>query len=464
MAATATALPRSIDDGLRNWYRPVPIGINLAMLTDYATELPFCDLMRGARWNAAGTAVTANHLGGHYPAGDYTATWSGTGSVAWSGGDVARAASLSANRQVVTVDPTKCKSIIATPSGDVSELALWMPGLEGFRWNPDFLASLGPFSVLRSMDWLQTNGSPIANWSDRPHVTDRTWFKVGVPLEVVCDLAMVTGKSPWLCVPVQASDDYATQLGALLRQYLPPWLVVRLEFSNEVWNGAFSQNAHCQQRGTAAGLSADPNRAGLMWYAQRAAQVFGLVAAGRGGGGSIQRVAGSQFANTWTTGVILDAAPGAFDALAVGAYFGAKLGQAANAAATRALGLDGLMAALAAEVSGPHTDAIGAQLAVAQAHGVGLVAYEGGQHLVGVGSAIDDPDLLALFQAANRDPRMGELYRAQADAWRAAGAGLFTYYTDCELPTKYGSWGVREHLGDTSGPKATAVAAIAAGR
>lgn len=40
---------------------------------------------------------------------------------------------------------------------------------------------------------------------------------------------------------------------------------------------------------------------------------------------------------------------------------------------------------------------------------LGLVTYEGGQHLEGVGTNASDPAMNALFDAANRDPRMGEL-------------------------------------------------------
>src|SRR5262249_21180981 len=31
-----------------------------------------------------------------------------------------------------------------------------------------FLDGLAPFQVIRVMDWMQTNGSTVSNWSDRP--------------------------------------------------------------------------------------------------------------------------------------------------------------------------------------------------------------------------------------------------------------------------------------------------------
>ena len=45
------------------------------------------------------------------------------------------------------------------------------------------------------------------------------------------------------------------------------------------------------------------------------------------------------------------------------------------------------------------------QKALADAHGLRLVAYEGGQHLVGIGPGQENEKLNNLFFAANADPR-----------------------------------------------------------
>lgn len=71
---------------------------------------------------------------------------------------------------------------------------------------------------------------------------------------------------------------------------------------------------------------------------------------------------------------------------------------------------------------------------VARALGLEIVACEGGQRLVGSGYHRDDPAVNALFDAANRDPRMGALYRRHLDEWTAAtGGGLFVHHASAAL-------------------------------
>jgi len=52
----------------------------------------------------------------------------------------------------------------------------------------------------------------------------------------------------------------------------------------------------------------------------------------------------------------------------------------------------------------------------------------------------------ALFDAANRDPRMGGLYDSYLAAWKAAGGKLFVHYVSIGAYTKYGRWGSLEYM------------------
>ena len=47
----------------------------------------------------------------------------------------------------------------------------------------------------------------------------------------------------WVNVPLMADDDYILQFATLLKQQLDPSLAVYVEYSNEIWNGGFSQFA-----------------------------------------------------------------------------------------------------------------------------------------------------------------------------------------------------------------------------
>ena len=49
--------------------------------------------------------------------------------------------------------------------------------------------------------------------------------------------------------------------------------------------------------------------------------------------------------------------------------------------------------------------------ALADLHGLDLLTYESGQHLNGSGGVAENEAIGDLFIAANRDPRMGEIYQ-----------------------------------------------------
>ena len=83
--------------------------------------------------------------------------------------------------------------------------------------------------------------------------------------------------------------------------------------------------------------------------------------------------------------------------------------------------------------------------ALAERFGLRLVAYEGGQHLVATGALMNNEALTEKLIAANRNPRMAQLYDKMFDAWFSeSGNELLVLFNSAELPTKYGSWGLLE--------------------
>jgi hypothetical protein len=62
-----------------------------------------------------------------------------------------------------------------------------------------------------------------------------------------------------------------------------------------------------------------------------------------------------------------------------------------------------------------------------------------------------------LFIAANRDPRMGEIYRDYFTTWNELGGGLFANFKDVDTPSQWGSWGILESIYDESSPKYDAI-------
>jgi hypothetical protein len=202
---------------------------------------------------------------------------------------------------------------------------------------------------------------------------------------------------------------------------------------------------------------------------------------------------GAQAANTFTADEALDCplwtGPGhapcaahGIEAVAIAPYFGGYLGEAANADTVSTWDLDDLFAEIhcttgcfragepgailetAAWVHDYRVD-LDARNAAPGGPELSLVAYEGGQHLVGAGLAGNDPRLAALttlFVAANRDARMGAAYSDYLeDSWVAEGGELFVHFSDASLYTKFGSWGAVERLDLQDTPKNAALEAHA---
>lgn len=370
----------------------------------------------------------------------------------------------------------------------------------GALFNPLWLDRLDGFAALRFMDWMATNDSLQTGWEDRPLPQDYTWALKGVPAEVMLALANTLGADPWFTMPHMADDTFVRKFAQLVEQELDEDLRVYAEYSNEVWNWQFQQaawaDAQAQARWGGEGLW-------MQFYGGRAAEaaqiwtdVFGEDS------GRLVRVISSQTgwlgleeqvltAPLWKAERADRLAPAAyFDAYAVTGYFGGILGLkeragqvrawiAGSREQARAVAADrGLSGAAAAEfatlhqydtasaqagaelrdglISGDSADTLADLLGrvlpyhagVAQKHGLELIMYEGGSHVVGIGPMVEDEALTGFFTHFNYTPEMGALYRELLAGWRALGGSLFTAYADVGMPGKWGSWGALRNLSD----------------
>ncbi|MEZ4650848.1 MAG: hypothetical protein R3E97_19105 [Candidatus Eisenbacteria bacterium] len=461
-----------------------PLGVNLSGVVDWSSAIPFTDAFRHARpwipqlqdnsvWDtgepldigangypasltegqAAGTVlITAQ--GGNYPEGDYVCLYDGTGQLDFRLD--AHIVSSAPGRLVVHISPsadglTHMKILATDPMDPVHNIRLVLPGYESTYetelFHPDFLASLANFRVLRFMDWMRTNNSAQSAWSGRswPDFFSQGTER-GVCVEYMVALCNELGADPWFCMPHLADDDYVTQFATYVRDHLDPELRVYVEHSNEVWNGIFSQAGYAQQRGLELGLSTNPYEAQLRYHSRRSVEIFQLWEAVFGGSDRLVRVLAAQHANPWTGTTVMDwqSAYLHADALGTAPYFGGSLGTPGNAEITRTWSVEQLLAACADEIVLER--AITQQNeSEASSRGLGLVAYEGGQHLVGVGGWENDATLTALFHAANRDPGMRALYLADLTGWHdAANGGVHVAFSHIGEYSKWGSWGLLE--------------------
>jgi len=116
-----------------------------------------------------------------------------------------------------------------------------------YAWCPDFLASVKGFSPLRFMDWMRTNNSPLTNTRPKPsgHMFDTV---NGCPLELAADLCNTVGSDMWINIPHLASDDLIREMISVAINHLDPKLTLYVEYSNEVWNNAFSQSKYADEQ------------------------------------------------------------------------------------------------------------------------------------------------------------------------------------------------------------------------
>ncbi len=474
------------------------LGINLSGPADYASEQPFVDVFKlsrqwisqkkGQPWGQ-GPKLERDANGwirrlepdcwaetplctlpaNQYPAGEYVCLYEGTGKVElW--GAVKREVSRAAGRIVFEVDPARGGFWVrlreTDPSDPVRNIRVLMPGTEQtYRrepFNPRFLKRWAGFNTFRFMDWMLTNGSQVRGWAERPTPAYCNYTEKGVPLEVMIDLANRLNVNPWFCMPHQATDDYVRRFAAQVRRDLAPSLKAHVEYSNEVWNGGFAQNRYANEEGLKLKLAEKPWEAGWRFYARRSVQIFRLWEEAFGGKQRLVRVLASQAANPYISGVELQFEDTAkqCDALAIAPYLSLNLAPDGKPSAGEVAGwsvdqvLDHLEQKSLPECVGWMKSA----KELADRHGVKLMAYEAGQHAVGVAGGENNDALTRVLTAANRHERMGRLYTRYLDAWKETGGDLCCLFSSVGNWSKWGSWGLLEHNEDDT-PKYRAVLA-----
>lgn len=450
------------------------LGMNLSGVIDWTREWPLVDVFKPSRrWITKGPGefifdvhgnpllqpgqavetLMVREINGHYPGGRYVATWEGTGKVVMQRWDVRRVVSEAPGRLELDVVPgdggIQVEVTASDPRDPIRNIHCWMPGYEKARspFHPLFVERLKPFSVLRFMDWQQTNNSPVKTWAERAKLTDARYSTdAGMPPELLIELANTLKADPWFCMPHQADDDYVQRFAALVKEKLAPERRIYVEYSNEVWNGQFKQANYARDKGLALALSNNDYQAQLRFYSQRSVEMFRIWEQVFGGRKRLVRVLAAQSANPWTSEQVLtwkDAWKQA-DALAVAPYFGNAFGDQKNQDRVLKMSVKELLAELKKEIDTTNKDMIAKQSAMARKVNLQLIAYEGGQHLAGFGGAENNDALTNLFIAANRHPGMFDLYRAHLSNWFQAGGGLFVVFSNVSKPSKWGSWGVLE--------------------
>jgi hypothetical protein len=459
------------------------LGMNLAGPSDWSSELPFVDVFRqsrvwvsqkqGAAWGKGpelafdefgwvkklepgcfAETMLCTIEGGHYPAGIYTVLYDGEGQLA--AGMNAKVTESKPGRLLLDVNASKGGFSLqikeTNPQNYIRNIRVIMPGFEATNakdpFNPAFLKRWQGFACYRFMDWMHTNGSHIKTWADRPTLQSATFSRRGVALEMMIELCNRQKVAPWFCMPHLADDDFVRRFAQRVKERLDPSLKIYIEWSNEVWNGQFAQSRYAGEQGMKLQLGGKPWEAGWHYTAVRSLEMFKIWEDVFGGHERLVRVLASQAANSYVSKQILgfrDAAKHA-DALAIAPYITMCIGPRSkpDAATVASWTVEQVLDHAETHAQPQSIKWIQEQKKVADQYGLRVVAYEAGQHLVGVGGGENNAEMTKLFRVANRHPRMGALYGKYLDAWAAHGGDLLCIFSSTGAWSKWGSWGLAE--------------------
>lgn len=429
-------------------------------------------------------------MGTHYPAGQYTVLYDGDGTLEYGLAARKDPAASTPGRDIIDVTPDNggiyLKITRTSPTNPIRNIRVYYPASDSATaqsvFNPLFLERLKPYSVLRFLNWQRANDTPAGIWQQRtPLAASRYSGKRGVPPEIMIALAAQTGTDPWFTLPHLANDAYVREFALYARQHLPALARVYLEYSNEIWNNTFLQGKWVEQQ--AVREWPDSSSSGftrrINWYAKRSVEICTIwkqVWADQAE--RVHCIIAAQAANPWVAQQALlcplaenvtPCASASVSALAIGPYFGGYLGKPRYQAtlANWSKDEDGGTGKLFRELEsgglveeGPAEGALAQSLGwirdhvrLARQHKLELVAYEAGQHLVGVGDVVNNEQLTRLFLQSNRDPRMKQLYDRYLAGWKQAGGGLLMHYLNTGKYGKWGSWGAMEFPDRNDAPK-----------
>lgn len=466
------------------------LGINLAGIADWSTEQPFVDFFHMSRdwisqvksgaWGTGpaleldehgwikrlakdchATSVICSLEGNQYPSGEYVILYEGEGTLTFSNGAVLENKS---GRMVLRVDAAKGPLFLelhkTNPQNYIRNIRVILPGFEqtyqSNPWHPNFLKRWSGIACLRYMDFMQINNSTQVKWTDRPQVTDANYSSKGVPLELLVDLANRLNTDAWFCIPHQADDDYVKQFALYVKKNLKPELRAWVEYSNEVWNGGFDQNDYAGKAGQRLRFADKLWEAAWKYNAYRSVQIFKIWAEVYGGHDQLIRVLASQAASAYVSDQILNFqnAAASADVLAIAPYVALSVPLTAEDGITEkavaSWSFDNLFDHINSVALPESAKWIKNSKEVADQYGLKLVAYEAGQHLVGIAGAENNEKLTQLFLKANADSRMGEVYAQNLAMWERLGGDLICSFNSMSGWSKWGSWGLLRNYGDSS--------------
>lgn len=179
--------------------------------------------------------------------GTYTLTWKGTvtPSIPWAPSFTITGPN-SANVGILPSTKSGDHQIYIQLTGfnaasPLTEMHLWGPGYSDTTTTvflPLVTQNLKNIYIdsVRMMPYTETWGSTEVNWSDRTTGTSVSWASAA-PYEATIAFAKEANlKRLWVNTPIEATNDYMTQMANLFHSTLPAGVQVMVELGNELWN------------------------------------------------------------------------------------------------------------------------------------------------------------------------------------------------------------------------------------
>jgi hypothetical protein len=448
------------------------IGINVSSPTYFSRSWVFNDIMlMGRNWIFPGDperrvplldsgypdftqidepVVTSAYVGvgDHYPDGSYIFSHTGKGDISFTDSvKVLEAFDGGRNLMLLDVDSTKGPLGITVSSSDANDpldnfTFVNASDYFGSKFNSEYLNMLDEFNGIRFTSWQGTN-----NITKVPDVNKRTLpgdafqrgsgtgrallpGKDGVAIENMVRLCNETNTDAWFNMYHLFDEAYVRNFAEIVRDKLKPGLKVRLEWSNEFWNGQFVVFNWLESEAEIRGISKEEvakeehEKNWDVWFDVFAGQEDRLI-----------RVIGTHVNNPSYTSTLLETGL-IGDELAGAPYFAPHRSVLQGYDGTTTL--DQLFADL--DVGFEQVmENVNATINIAKEYDMEAVCYEGGQGFISQQSWRDTE------VAAQKDPRMGAFYDKMLPRLSDAGITHFYHFSDVDsYGTSSGSWGASE--------------------
>lgn len=441
----------------------------------YPLQVPF--VHRGREYRVHTLLLRELEYPALTPQGEYGVSFAGTGRIRLDF-DAART-ELAEGGAVYRIPVTPSEEGISVtilesdPADPVHDIRVVFPGFDPVEdadaFYPPMVAIARRFPVLRYM-WAMLAVDPefsLTSWTEVAPPDYYTTGEVrsgGIPPAEIARFSNATDSDPWVTIPHAANDEYVRELAMMLHDRLDASRTVYVEYGNELWNTAphyYPGYRTVQDRGQALGFG-EEGEAGYRYTVRRSLEIFRIFEAVFGGSDRLVRIIPSFAAIPRVAEVMVAALQddvinpwgGEADALAIAPYFGGEFPDSlAREYGGPRFSVDTILEQVSRLAFDGESNAdvdttdfmVRENARIAREAGLELIAYEGGQHIVSQ-EHVWNPEMRRILNEANRDPRMEELYRRYFEIWERYGGGLFLHYDLVGAYTRWGSWGLVEHL------------------